>query len=163
MVAATIYAGMRGKASSSILNSLYSEFGDGKYSDNISTLTNASRSDFGSSKLFTDFREFLPTAPGPYAPGYTSRPSHIVSDTKTSDSNCTGNLDVDLQLHNTIVSRYNLGDATYNQATVQAIADKESESGHLFGGSRTITGSPSYSFEPVFGMSSIGVEITPYD
>ena len=165
LVASGIYVAMRGNMSPNI-STMRTEVGGSKYSDTIDYYRNLSLESesaiqnyvINENGFFTDLREFMPSAPGPYAPGYTSRPSYIIPDEKEEFSNTK----VDRAIHEYIVQNYNLNstDITKKKMAVQAIADKETCNNHLFGDNKTVEdGSETYTFHPVFGVDTIGVRL----
>jgi hypothetical protein len=153
IAAGAIYVAMRGKKQPSI-TAMRNDVGGSTFSSDLYTLGNGDRSTVGENDYFIDLREFMPTAPGPYAPGYTSRPDNTYPN-EPKDS--YKNLHMDRNIHEDIITKYNLNNQTYLQATVQAIADKEAEPQHLFGDNRTTT---HYHFHPVFGTDTIGERIS---
>ncbi len=114
-----------------------------------------SRTQVGEKQFFTDFTVFMPTAPGPYAPGYTTRPDNTYPNEKKESNK---NLSLDLTIHEIIVGKYNLDNKEYFNETVQAIADKEWDPHHLYGDNITYK---EYSFHPVFGVDTIGKRLDP--
>lgn len=107
-------------------------------------------------ELFVNIKEFMPHAPGPYLNSDRDKPLNV-------DSSIEYNLKEDKEIHDYISKYYNLDtkDAEKRQATIQAIADKESAVQHLFGGDRTVV-DPDYgemTLKPVFGKHNIGIEI----
>ena len=151
-VAATLYCAMRGKLHPDT-DKMRIEVGGTKYNETLSKLSSQSRDNVGEKDFFIDFREFMPTAPGPYAPGYKTRPDKTYPNEEKDEYK---NLQIDRDIHEDIITKYNLGNKEYEQATVQAIADKESESQHLFGKDRQ---TKNYKFHPVFGTYNIGIEL----
>lgn len=124
-------------------------------------------------EILVDTKPFMPAAPGPYlsdhdvngrqgaTPTYGESPGGY----PVGDANADHNLVKDQQVYDYVVANYNLStaNAVLKQRTVQAIADKEYELPHLFGGSRTVT-DPTYgtlTFNPVFGAHNLGVTISP--
>ena len=128
------------------VNKMREELGGTTYSENLETLMDGDRDKVGENDFFIDFREFMPTAPGPYAPGYTIRPDNTYP---TEEKDEYGNLKIDRTIHEEVVERYNLDD----QICVQAIADKDADQKHLFGDPLT---TEHYYFNPVFGEATIG-------
>ena len=156
LIASVIYAAMRGKQQPNIAT-MRSEVGGSTYSDTLSYYSHdASRTDVGAGDFYIDLREFMPTAAGPYAPGYTNRSNvggyPFPNDTKSADYN----LQMDLAIHNDIITKYNLNNQTYLQDTVQAIADKDLDTRHLFGPSRT---AGQYTFNSVFNSNVLGTDV----
>lgn len=162
LVASGIYAAMRGKMSPNI-STMRTEVGGSKYSETLDYYRQLSLESesaiqnyvINKNGFYTDLREFMPTAPGPYAPGYTSRPSNIIPDEKEEEYK---NTKIDKNIHEYIVETYNLNssDSNIKQMTVQAIADKEACNEHLFGDNKTVG---TYTFHPVFGTDTIGVRL----
>jgi hypothetical protein len=131
------------------------EIGGSKYTDSLETLSNSSRDAVGKGDFFSDFRKFLPTAPGPYAPGYTTRPDDTFPNEKKESNK---NLSVDAAIHEMVVQTYNMNSVEYSASSVQAIADEECCKYHLFGDDKVIG---DYKFHPVFGSDTIGERINP--
>ncbi|MBO6252327.1 MAG: hypothetical protein J6O49_01555, partial [Bacteroidaceae bacterium] len=162
LVASGIYVAMRGKMSPNI-STMRTEVGGSKYSETLDYYRQLSLESesaiqnyvINKNGFYTDLREFMPTAPGPYAPGYKSRPSNIIPDEKEEEY---GNTKVDMAIHEYIVENYNLNssDSSKKQMAVQAIADKEACNAHLFGDNKT---AGTYTFHPVFGTDTIGVRL----
>lgn len=155
IVGSAIYAAMRGLIKPDI-ETMRKEVGGTKYNDTLEELGEGDTDDVSDLSFFIDFREFMPTAPGPYAPEYRKRPDNTYPYEARDDYN---NLKVDRQIHEMIVEAYNLDSIEHFQDVVQAIADKESDVKHLFGPDRK---TEHYHFHPVFGKETIGVEL-PYD
>jgi hypothetical protein len=151
-VAAVIYVAMRGIIKPDI-DKIRKEINSKKYSDKLSVLSSQNKNNVGKDNFWVDFREFMPTAPGPYAPGYTSRPDKTYPNEQKDEYN---NLLIDRNIHETIIKKYNLENKQYKQETVQAIADKEANAEHLFGKNRN---TKNYTFNPVFGKDTIGIEL----
>lgn len=154
LVAAAIYAGMRGIVNPDI-EQMRKEVGGSKYKYSLATLADGKRDMVGNDDFFIDLRDFMPTAPGPYAIGYASRPEVSYPNEEKDEY---GNLKIDRSVHEEIVKMYNLSDSDHRQDTVQAIADKEGDPHHLFGIIRT---TKHYHFNPVFGKEYIGMTIDP--
>lgn len=152
IVAGTIYAAMRGLKQPDI-EAMRKECGDYKYSKSLEELGDGDRDKVSPEDFFTDFREFMPTAPGPYAPGYKDRPDNTYPSEERDDYN---NLKVDRDIHEMVIEMYNLTVMEHYQETVQAIADKEADREHLFGPNRQ---TEHYHFHPVFGEDTIGIEL----
>lgn len=104
--------------------------------------------------FYVDLREFMPSSAGPYAPGYTNRPPHVMTDNKDDYNNTK----VDRLIHEYVVETFNLNnsDEAIRQMTVQAIADKEQSTNHLYGDNKTVK---EFSFYPVFGVDTIDKKI----
>lgn len=152
MVAGAIYVAMRGLKQPDV-EAMREECGGSKYSKTLEEMGDGKRDKVSPNDFFTDFREFMPTAPGPYAPGYTTRPDDTYP---TEGRDSYNNLQVDRDIHEMIVEMYNLSIMEHYQETVQAIADKESDNEHLFGPNRK---TEHYHFHPVFGEETIGIEL----
>jgi hypothetical protein len=148
LVGSAIYVSLRAILKPNI-NKMREELGGTKYTETLGKLMNGTRENVGEDDFFIDFRTFMPTAPGPYAPGYTSRPDNTYPSEEKDKYN---NLKVDREIHEEIVEKYNLDD----QICVQAIADKEADTKHLFGDPHQ---TEHYHFIPVFGEDSIGKRI----
>ena len=154
IVAAAIYAAMRGTIHPDV-DAMRSEIGGTRYSKTLEKLNENSREAVGENDFFTDFREFLPTAPGPYAPSYKTRPDNTYPGEEKDENK---NLKVDRDVHEMVVERYNLDNDEFYQETVQAIADKEADKEHLFGPNRV---TDHFHFHPVFGKNTIEIELDP--
>lgn len=152
IAAGAIYVAMRGKLKPDIAT-MRSESGGYKYSKTLQQLYDTSSIAVGENDFYIDLREFMPTAPGPYAPGYTTRPDNTYPNEQKDSYK---NLQKDRDIHEDIITKYNLDNNTYLQMTVQAIADKDAASAHLFGPNRQ---TEHYSFHPVFGEQTIGIEL----
>ena len=155
--AATVLAAMLGKKRPNT-EAMMVECGGIMYTKTLDELADGKRDYVGRDDFFIDFREFMPTAPGPYAPGYTDRPD-VTYPHEEKEAN--GNLKTDLDIHRFVCETFNLGDTLFFQRTVQAIADKEGEMTHLFGETHTVD-DPRYGmmrFAPVFGRLNIGKTI----
>lgn len=151
---AVIYVAMRGKVRPD-MNSMRKELGTSKYSKTLNQLNDTNKEQVGTNDFFIDFREFMPTAPGPYAPGYTTRPDDTYPNEKKDEYK---NISVDRNIYEMVIKKYNLNVQDYYQDTVQAIADKEADVEHLFGDDIT---AGVYHFSPVFGEKTIGIRIDP--
>ena len=153
--AGVIYVAMRGAMRPDI-EAMRNEVDGIRYGQTLHTLRSTSRDSVGENDFYIDFREFMPTAPGPYAPGYTTRPDNTYPGEKKDEY---GNLETDRSIYELVIQNCNLTNTgKHRQATIQAIADKEAEPEHMFGANRK-TGE--YSFHPVFGTGTIGLEIDP--
>ena len=155
--AASVLAAMLGKKRPNT-EAMMVECGGIMYTKTLDELADGKRDCVGRDDFFIDFREFMPTAPGPYAPGYTDRPDTTYPH---EEKEANGNLKTDLDIHRFVCETFNLGDTLFSQRTVQAIADKEGEMTHLFGETHTVD-DPRYGmmrFAPVFGRLNIGKTI----
>ena len=155
--AASVLAAMLGKKRPNT-EAMMVECGGIMYTKTLDELADGKRDCVGRDDFFIDFREFMPTAPGPYAPGYTDRPDTTYPH---EEKEANGNLKTDLDIHRFVCETFNLGDTLFFQRTVQAIADKEGEMTHLFGETHTVD-DPRYGmmrFAPVFGRLNIGKTI----
>jgi len=153
ILAGAIYPAMKGWCKP-VTETLRKEVEGTMYGRTLGQLyTDEKRDNVSPSGFFTDFRLFLPTAPAPYAPGYTTRPDVTFPNEEKDEY---GNLKIDRQIHEMIVEMFNLSQPEHFQETVQAIADKEVEAKHLFGQNRE---TKHYHFHPVFGMETIGREL----
>lgn len=147
-------AAMRGVLKPDI-EAMRKEVGGTKYGKTLAELADGTRTEVGVDDFFTDLREYMPTAPGPYAPGYTNRPDRTYPNEERDGFD---NLEMDRQIHEMIVRNYNLDSEEHSQEAVQAIADKEGEKEHLFGEVRK---TEHYHFHPVFGKEVLGITIDP--
>lgn len=156
LVASAIYAAVRGVVKPDV-EAMRKEVGGTKYDKTVGEMAGGTRIDVGEDDFFVDFREFMPTAPAPYAPAYsTNRPPMPYPFDKRDDY---GNLKTDREIHEIIVEQYNLDSEEYKQRVVQAIADKEGAKEHLFGEERH---TEHYTFQPVFGKDVLGITIPPF-
>lgn len=153
VAASMLYAAMRGTIRPDT-EKMREEVGGKRYDRKLSELVSDSRTNVAPDAFFTDLLSFMPTAPGPYAPGYAERTDETYPD---EERDAFDNLKTDRDVHEMIVSQYNLG-GSFEQAVVQAIADKEGDMHHIFGESRK---TEHYTFEPVFGMTVLGCDINP--
>lgn len=107
------------------------------------------------SEVYINVAKFLPSAPAPYCNGYEIRKEYPVGNEETSD--------IDRQIHEYVCKTYTLDSRNdlERQTTIQAIANKEYKKPHLFGKPRTVCDEKygKMTFNPVFGIDSIGVEI----
>ena len=154
LVASTLYSTMRSLKKPNV-DAMRTEIGGSKYDQSLEVLSKSSRDAVSKGDFFIDFREFLPTAPGPYAPGYTTRPDETFPNEKKESNK---NLSVDAAIHEMVVQTYNMNSVEYSASSVQAIADEESCKYHLFGADKVVG---QYKFHPVFGKETIGTEISP--
>lgn len=150
LMAGVLYAAMRGTLNPDT-DAMRKEVCGTKYEKTLTELASGTRIEVGENDFFTDLREFMPTAPAPYAPNYSTRPDKTYPYEPRDEY---GNLKVDRDVHEAIVRTYNLD----SQDAVQAIADKEGEKEHLFGEDRY---TEQYHFKPVFGKDVLGVTIDP--
>jgi hypothetical protein len=155
LVASAVYSTMRGVITPNI-DAMRNEVGGSKYDKDLETLADGNRSEVGKDDFFTDFRAFMPTAPGPYAPGYDKRPDNTYPNEEKDEYN---NLSMDRNIHESIVGSYNLNKATFSARTVQAIADEEGCTNHLLGGNDIVV--ENYKFSPVFGNTTLGISLSP--
>jgi hypothetical protein len=152
IVAASIYAAMRGRLKPDI-RAMRQEVGGTAYAATLQEVMASDSCDF-SAGFYIDLRKILPTAPGPYAPGWEERQEQLILPGEKRDG--YGNIEVDRRIHEYIVEHYNLSQADGRQETVQAIADKEGDVRHIFGAPHT---AGEYTFDPVFGTHNLGLEI----
>lgn len=150
LMAGVLYAAMRGTLKPDT-DAMRKEVCGTKYEKTLAELASGTRIEVGENDFFTDLREFMPTAPAPYAPNYSTRPDKTYPDEPRDEY---GNLKVDRDVHEAVVRTYNLD----SQDAVQAIADKEGEKEHLFGEDRY---TEHYHFKPVFGKDVLGVTVDP--
>ena len=153
IVAGAIYATMRGRKRPNT-SAMRSEVGGSTFSKPFGELGGGSKEEVGENDFFIDFRKFMPTAPGPYAPGYGYFAGRQSTLKDTLDENF--NLQVDRDIHEYIVENFNLDNKSRKQEVVQAIADKEAEDEHMFGPNRS---TKNYKFHPVFGEETIDIEL----
>lgn len=156
LTAAAIYSAMRGVLHPDE-SAMRNEVGGTTYRQTLKDLASGKRDDVGCEDFFIDFRRFMPTAPGPYAPGYTSRPDDTYPGEEKDEY---GNLQIDRKCHDGMVEFFNLDSygALHQQRCVQAIADKEGDRHHLFGEDRQ---TQHYTFKPVFGADIFGQSVDP--
>ena len=159
MVAAAIYAAMRGACNPDIEAMREEVEGENHYGT-IAEAREYNSFEVGEEDFFVDLRKFMPTAPGPYAPGYQDRSQiggyPFPNDAKMDD----GNLAIDRAIRDWIVEQYNLneGEPILRKRVVQAIADKDANYNHLFGRQRMVD---NYVFNPVFTKDDLGQEVYP--
>ena len=151
-VAAVLYVAMRGTLNPNV-DVMHEEVDGTTYDKTVEELGDGKRDKVSDKDFFIDFREFLPTAPGPYAPRYKERPDETYPNEEKDEYN---NLQIDRNIHEYIVENYNLDNQEHYQEVVQAIADKEADPKHLFGSNME---TENYSFHPVFGQDTIGIEL----
>jgi len=165
LVGSMVLSAMRGKYNPDI-NAMRAEVGGTSYpyvlsyyldlgQNHLKTAEDIQKNVISKSGFYVDFRQFLPSSAGPYDAKYKNRPTNIMSDAKDEYLNT----EMDRKIHEFIVAKYNLDnpDPEIHQRVVQAIADKEQSTNHLYGSDKTIgDSSSSYSFHPVFGNTSIG-------
>lgn len=150
LMAGALYAAMRGTIKPDT-DAMRKEVCGTKYEKTLAELASGTRIEVGEDDFFTDLREFMPTAPAPYAPNYSTRPDKTYPDEPRDEY---GNLKVDRDVHEAVIRTYNLD----SQDAVQAIADKEGEKEHLFGDERH---TEHYHFKPVFGKDILGITVDP--
>lgn len=156
IVGSAIYAAARGKLKQFNRDTMREDVGGKKLDMTVQEIYDTPSENFESSPFWIDFREFLPAKPGPYAPGYGSPRRDTYTDEYFDEF---GNLNLDRLIHEYIVANFNLDTTNENrQRTVQAIADKESASEHMFGEFKT---TKHFHFNPVFGLETIGMYIAP--
>ncbi len=156
VVAGFIYSAMRGLLRPD-MEAMRTEVDGHKFIKTLDQLYDEEKRDHVSDDAFyIDLREFMPTAPGPYAPGYENRPDDTYPNEQKDEYR---NLTKDREIHEYVVRTYNLdGEPDERQEAVQAIADKDSDRKHLFGDNMKVK---DYTFHPVFGKDTIGVKIDP--
>jgi hypothetical protein len=147
--AAAIYASMRGMLKPDI-ETMRNEMGGSKYKKTMYDLADQDSDYVKDDGFFIDFRKFMPTAPGPYAPGYTTRPDNTYPNEKKDGYK---NLEMDNKIHEYVVSTYNMDSKDNSGRTTQAIADEEWCEYHLFGDNKKVE---EFTFHPVFGVDTIG-------
>ena len=165
LVASIIYVGMRGKLNPDIA-AMRAEVGGTSYPyglsyyldlglNHLKTADDIQKNVVSKGGFYVDLRQFMPSSAGPYDKNYKERPEHVM-EALVIDS--YKNLEWDKCLHEHIVKTYNLDstDPEIHQATVQAIADKEQSTNHLYGKNKSFNG---YHFHPAFGLDTIGKEI----
>lgn len=154
IAASALYAAVKGYFKWEI-DKCRKELGGTTYKESLETIKESDSSLLEDTDFYIDFREFISTAPGPYAPNYKERPdSPLPNEVHT----LLDNLSMDDKIHSFIVENYNLDNPVYKNRVVQAIADKETHENHLFGPELTVG---EYHFKPVFGVDIIGKEISP--
>ena len=125
ILAGAIYPAMKGYCKP-VTETMRKEVEGTMYGRTLKQLyTDEKRDNVAPKDFFTDFRVFMPTAPAPYAPGYSKRPDRTYPNEPRDEYD---NLKVDRQIHEMIVENYNLNQPEHCQETVQAIADKEAAS-----------------------------------
>ena len=154
LVASVICSALRGVFRPN-LDAMRSELGAPAFNYNIADVSEASFDTYKSA-YYPDLTLFLPTAPGPYVSGYANR-SAVGGVPFDADDRSDHNLQPDVDVHNKVVAEYNLNNSSRQQEVVQAIANKEMTVDHVFGANRHGGG---YTFHPVFGRDTIGLEIS---
>lgn len=156
IVGSAIYATVRGALKQFDRETMREDVGGKKLDMTVQEIYDTPSENFEGSPFWIDFREFLPAKPGPYLKGYDKPRRATYTDDEFDDF---GNLEMDRQIHEYIVKNFNLDTTNENrQRTVQAIADKESASEHMFGDYKT---TKHFHFHPVFGMETIQKYISP--
>ena len=113
-----------------------------------------SRYNVADNAFYIDFRNFMNSAPGPYAPGYTDRSKN--NPTFPDEKASNGSLTIDMDALNKVIEKNNIPESD----AVQATADKDWDEKHLYGNDiRGLDGK--YDFDAVFGESSIGMVLDP--
>ena len=154
LVASAVYAAMHTIAKPDI-DAMRAEVGGSRYNMTLAEiLDEESRTHVTDDAFYVDLRQFMASAPGPYAPAYANRSG--INPTFPDDKASNGCLKVDMDIYNSIVEKYNLPD----QRAVQAIADEDADVRHLFGTDKRNVGGM-YDFNAVFGASTIGETIDP--
>lgn len=166
MVASAIYAAMRGVCTPDT-KAMREECGGISILDTIKEVRESDSFDLSHS-YYIDLREFMPTAAGPYAPNYKDRSKIGGYPYPNDDRMDDYNLAIDRAIRDMVVEKYNLyegkipesqiEDSVNIQRTVQAIADKDVNCNHLFGGKRRVG---DYEFWPVFSSYALGQEVYP--
>lgn len=154
LIGSVIYAAMRGLMQPD-MPAMRTECGGSMLNLSIAQVATAPYTSYKDT-YYVDIQNFMPTAPGPYYTGYTDRSSIGGVPYPNTQKESDNNLSEDLAIYNEAVSNYNLENPTYRQRVVQAIADKSGDVQHLFGVNRS---DGTYSFHPVFGTDTIGMEI----
>lgn len=154
LVASAIYAGMRAVKKPDV-EKMREEVDGEKYDRTLEQLLDdESRTDVkDEGDFYVDLRQFMASAPGPYAPKYLDRKCNP---TFTDDKEKNGNLKMDECIYEWIVAKLNLP----MQRAVQAIADEDGDLEHLFGDDKKQVGG-TYDFHAVFGPTTIGEWIDP--
>lgn len=158
-VAAAIYAMMRGHLKPDT-QAMQQEIGWQDFDMSIGDVRDEDSFKVGQYDFFTDLRAFLPTAPGPYAPGYQDRSQIGGVPYPTEPKEDDNNLCVDRSVYETVINLFNLDTESEvcRQMTVQAIANKDAHVEHLFGTTRH---TEDYSFLPAFTEKTLGQTIYP--
>lgn len=156
IIGGALLAAMEGKCEPDIA-AMRQEVGGKAYDRTLAEIVDQeSRYNVADDGFYIDFRKFLVSAPGPYAPGYQNRKN--LRPTFTDEKTANGCLAMDMEIHEQIVGSLNLPD----QQAVQAVADKEWDERHLYGDDMHGVGGR-YDFNAVFGLSTIGIRIDPED
>ena len=154
LIGGSLLAVMHGVAEPDI-EGMRSEVGGKGYDRTLEDIVDQeSRYNVADDGFYIDFRRFMVSAPGPYAPGYQDRSQ--LRGTFTDEKVSNGCLAMDMKIHEVIVSRSNLP----GQLAVQAVADKEWDEHHLYGDDRRDVGGL-YDFHAVFGQETIDMRIDP--
>jgi hypothetical protein len=137
------------------INAMREELGGTTYNMTLEEiLDHYARVEVGDNDFYIDFRKFMNSAPGPYAPGYKDRSG--INPTFPDQKASNGCLQVDMDLYNKIIVNNNLDE----QTAVQATADEEADNHHVFGtDKRNVAGK--YNFNAVFGETTLGEVLDP--
>lgn len=153
LVASAVYAALHSSATDT--EAMRSEVGGTKYTRTLAALfDDEPRVHVTDDAFYVDLRQFMASAPGPYAPGYTDRGS--VNPTFPDDKASNGCLNIDMAIYYTVLEKRNLPD----ERAVQAVADKDGDIHHLFGLDKRDIGGM-YDVNAVFGSTTIGETIDP--
>ena len=153
LVASAVYAAMHSSATDT--ETMRSEVGGSKYTRTLAALfDDEPRVNVTDDAFYVDLRRFMASAPGPYAPGYTDRSA--LNPTFSDDKASNGCLNTDMAIFYTVFEQRNLPD----ERTLQAVADKDGDTHHLFGSDKHDIGGM-YDFTAVFGAKTIGEFIEP--
>lgn len=153
LVASAVYAALHPSAWD--VSAMQMEVGGSKYYYSLEVLYDEeSRAHVTDDAFYVDLRQFMASAPGPYAPGYGDRST--INPTFPDDKASNGCLKVDMDVYNYVIENLNLPE----DRAVQAIADQDADMHHLFGTDKRDVGGQ-YDFNAVFGPKTIGETIDP--
>ena len=151
--AAAIYSAMRGVLAPWV-GRMRKDLGGTVYQQPLKDLAAGKRDQVDKKDFFIDFRAFMPAAPGPYCPGYTTRPSGAVP---ADEKDEYLNLKADRDWHEKVVETFNF-DAkklSYVLIAEKAVADKDGDRRRLFGITRKTK--DGIAISPTFGgISPVG-------
>jgi len=161
IVGGFIYVAMRGLKKPNIENMRAEVYGS-RYGLTLNDCywQTDSETESGLNAFYIDLREFLPSAPGPYASDYSNRQNLQNTIADNLHDNTFKIPEVDYQIYNEAFTNYRLDNPTYKAATIQAIADNDAELTHIFGADNKGT-YDGVTIKAVFGPSVIGDTINP--
>ena len=154
LAASAVYAAMHTTAKPDI-EAMRAEVDGDKYNSTLAgMIEEEARTHVTDDAFYVDLRQFMASAPGPYAPNYEDRSG--INPTFPDEKASNGCLKMDMDIYNYVVGEYNLP----NERAAQAIADEDSDVHHIFGTDKRNVGGV-YDFNAVFGESSISETVNP--